>query len=134
LQLTSAVVPIQLRVLLDRSKDRVAQEVGYKSWKDLWMALRTNHKAKMTLEEEMGIADKLVEKFKDKTPGLSPDTLRYLCSKTSGARTQGKTAAHQATEKEIKAAIATHSTDSEEHAYLLDLYQFLFNYENTPIN
>jgi hypothetical protein len=113
LQLTAAVVPIQLRVLLDESRDHVARTIvpSFDNWKDLWTSLRPNQNIKMTQPEEKRITDDLVKKF-DK---LSPEAMRYLCSNTSHTQTQGNDAAHHATKEEIRAAIMTQAADKEKY-------------------
>ena len=111
------MTPLHLRVLLDTARKKVLQLLHHDSWEDL--------------RGEQTIAQLLhrLQNHPALTRVQHPPTslgLEFLCS-FNNVRRDGNTAAHTATQQEVRDAVQTKALDKKERASLEALYAFTYD-------
>jgi hypothetical protein len=115
-QLTVKLIPIHLRVLLDRSRQTMLQHMKFECWEDLRQD--NNSISQLTDTILRGLAN-----VEDR---LSRETVVFLCS-YNNIRRDGNYFAHSASQMEIRDAVEKKSIDSQDRRFLEQLYQFVFH-------
>lgn len=111
---------IQLRVLLDLSRDKLAEHVGFRSWKALVKSYQHSGRSGVNTLERF-----VSEKYQAR--GISPPSsviLTTLCgTSNTHIRERGNAAAHTATRADIRRAIVHFSKDQ---SIMEEIYFFIF--------
>ena len=116
-QLTVKLIPIHLRVLLDRGREKILKYLLYGTWDDLSRAQAQG--------ENNSLSDMIMQGLGNIQHGLSQEAVKFLCT-YDNIRRDGNHFAH-ASEAEIKNAVETKSICSQERRFLEQLYEFVFN-------
>jgi multidrug efflux pump subunit AcrA (membrane-fusion protein) len=115
--LTLKLIPLHLRVLLDRGRQEVLKVVGADSWQDFCDA-RSIHEITELIMRALANANA------QHRP--SQDALEFLCC-YNNIRREGNYQAHTASQEEMREAVLTKPIDSHERRRLTELYEFIFH-------
>ena len=113
-QMTILITPLHLRVLLDKARRKVLDELNCETWEDL----RQNKSASVLTEHIHAHIAKA-----EHPP--SREAVHLLCS-YNNIRRSGNNAAHNAKPEVVKAAVLTKDLDSNERKLLEQLYLFTY--------
>ncbi|KAG2745771.1 hypothetical protein P692DRAFT_2077881 [Suillus brevipes Sb2] len=114
--LTLSLVPLHLRVLLDRARGKILEHLGHESWEGL--------RADCNVSQ---FADDIFNKLKKKGVSYTPphQAIDFLCS-YNNIRRAGNTAAHTAKEEEVRHAVLTQPLESQDREHLENLFTFAY--------
>ncbi|KAG2742612.1 hypothetical protein P692DRAFT_20956213 [Suillus brevipes Sb2] len=114
--LTLSLIPLHLRVLLDRARGKILEHLGHESWEGL--------RSTCTVSQ---LADDIFDKLKKKGVSHTPphQAIDFLCS-YNNIRRAGNTAAHTAKEEEVRHAVLTQPLESRDREYLENLFTFAY--------
>ncbi|KIK42762.1 hypothetical protein CY34DRAFT_106744 [Suillus luteus UH-Slu-Lm8-n1] len=115
--LTLSLVPLHLRVLLDRARGRILEHLGHESWEGL-RSTRSIHQ----------LANEIFNSLKTNRVSYSPSykAIYFLCS-YNNIRRAGNAAAHTAKEEEVRHAVQTQPLDSQDREYLENLFRYAYD-------
>jgi len=114
-KVTLLLAPFHLRVLLDRTRQKILQEFQCKSWEDL----RCDH----TIHQ---LVDIITERLAYVPRHPSRDSIKFMCS-YNNVRREGNAAAHSASRDEIREAVLKKHLETQERRYLEQIFEFLFD-------
>jgi hypothetical protein len=111
------LVPLHLRVLLDLARKKVLEHLGHETWEEL--------RASCSVYQ---LADTIFNGLKRKNISYSPShpSIFFLCS-YNNVRRAGNTAAHKATEEDVRHAVLTQSLESHDRQCLESLFAFAYD-------
>jgi len=115
-ELTLRLIPLHLRVLLDRTRERILVIMEFDSWDDLV-------KGQSVEQVTISIIRALTKAGIQQSP--PHDAIRYLCS-YNNVRKAGNYHAHNATREEVRDAVLTKELDSWDRTALSYFFQFVF--------
>jgi len=113
-QLTLFITPIHLRVLLDLTRLHILKNLKCDTWEDL---------RKNRLLSELSAAIHQLLSQDSQRP--SYETIEFVCA-YNNIRRDGNTAAHQATQEEMREAVTTKKLDTKERRCLEEMYLYVF--------
>ncbi|KAG6839435.1 hypothetical protein C0991_002580 [Blastosporella zonata] len=118
-ELSIKLIPLQLRVLLDQSRQTILEIAQVETWADLRGDRRRPELVEYIMEllRSSNVANNLMR-----------ENIDYLCC-YNNVRRDGNAAAHQATEAQIREAVATKPIGSQERTSLEHLFKFNFGYD-----
>ncbi|KAG1773810.1 hypothetical protein EDD22DRAFT_1737 [Suillus occidentalis] len=115
--LTLSLVPLHLRVLLDRARGRILEHLGHESWEGL-RSTRSMHQ----------LVNYIFDSLKTNRVSYRPSykAIYFLCS-YNNIRQAGNAAAHTAKEEEVRHAVQTQPLDSQDREYLENLFRYAYD-------
>jgi len=116
-QLTLLITPIQLRVLLDLTRQQMLKTLKYETWEDL----RRNRFVSELSSDIYQLLSQISQR-------PSYETIEFVCS-YNNIRRDGNAAAHQATQEEMREAVTTKRVETKERRCLEEMYLYVFGME-----
>ena len=116
-KLTLALTPLHLRVLLDTARLKILRLLQRDSWEDL-RGQQTIAQLLSTLQDHPSLTSVQYP--------LTSSGLNFLCS-FNNVRQDGNTAAHTATQQEVRDAVQTKALDKKERRSLENVYAFAYD-------
>jgi hypothetical protein len=116
-KLTLALTPLHLRVLLDTARQKMLRLLQRDSWEDL-RGQQTMAQLLITLQGHPTLTSVQYP--------LTSSGLNFLCS-FNNVRRDGNTAAHTATQQEVRDAVQTKALDKQERRSLENVYAFAYD-------
>ena len=112
------LIPLHLRVLLDRTREKILNIMDISSWE-----VMVNNQ---TLDQLTSTIMHALEQARTQHPHPPVrDAIYYLCA-YNNVRTDGNYHAHYASEEEMQAAVLTKPIDSKDRQMLTQFFQFVF--------
>ncbi|EGN99354.1 hypothetical protein SERLA73DRAFT_73888 [Serpula lacrymans var. lacrymans S7.3] len=113
--------PVQLRVLVDFAREKIAELNHSKDW-------RTFRDDKNTAALRAEVAQVIRES--SSSHSLSGESIEFLCI-TNALRFEGNKAAHNARSRDIYNAVSRQQLDSKDRRCLEEIYEFVFEHETS---
>jgi hypothetical protein len=116
-QVTCLLTPLHLRVLLDLTRQKILHALSYDTWEDL----RNNR----NMHE---LAHYIIHRLAHVSDCPSHEAIFFLCS-YNNVRRDGNTAAHEADQEDVRAAVLRKPIDSKDRRCLEEMYMYTYSSE-----